>query len=102
MFFGNYFVCLLSLDFHFPRQILFSLLAQELGRALAEFPIVRQSIDRIPPQKIRLQGGLSRSWLAPDVSADATGRDHRRNGLSYSFMSDRMIRSAACSCVIVS
>ena len=27
--------------FHFPRQILFSLLAQELGRALAEFRIVR-------------------------------------------------------------
>src|SRR6266481_7659741 len=31
--------------FHFPRQIFFSLLAQELGRALAEFRIVWQSID---------------------------------------------------------
>jgi hypothetical protein len=39
--------------FHFPGQILFSLLAQEFGRALAEFRIVRQSSERIPPQKIR-------------------------------------------------
>ena len=35
------FACLLPLGFHFPRQILFSLLAQELRRALAEYRIVR-------------------------------------------------------------
>jgi len=51
--FGNYFACLFPPDFHFSRQILFSLLAQEFGRALAKFRIVRQSIERIPPQKIR-------------------------------------------------
>jgi hypothetical protein len=39
--FGNYFARLLRPDFHFPRQILFSLLAQKLERALAEFRIVR-------------------------------------------------------------
>jgi hypothetical protein len=44
---------LCSSDFYPPRQILFSLLAQEFGRALAEFRIVRQPIERIPPQKIR-------------------------------------------------
>jgi hypothetical protein len=47
--------CLLPLGFHFPRQILFSLLAQEFGRALAEFRIVRQSIEVISPQKIRAE-----------------------------------------------
>ena len=41
-----------------PRQILLSLLAQELHRALAEFGIVRQPIERIPPQKIRADGVL--------------------------------------------
>jgi hypothetical protein len=51
--FANYLACLLPPHFHFPRQILFSLLAQELGSALAEFRIVRQSIERIPSQKIR-------------------------------------------------
>jgi hypothetical protein len=30
-----------------------SLLAQEVGRALAEFWIIRQSMERISPQKIR-------------------------------------------------
>jgi len=45
--------CLLSPDFRFPRQIFFSLLVQELGRTLAELRIVRQSIERILPQKIR-------------------------------------------------
>jgi hypothetical protein len=40
---------LLPPHFHFPRQILFSLLAQELGCALAESRIVRQPIERIPP-----------------------------------------------------
>jgi hypothetical protein len=40
-------------DFHFSRQIFFSLLAQQLGRALTEFRIVRQAIERISPQKIR-------------------------------------------------
>jgi hypothetical protein len=53
--FGNYVACLLPSGFHFPRQILFSLVAQELGRALAEFRIVRQPIERILPQKIRSQ-----------------------------------------------
>jgi hypothetical protein len=38
--------------FHFPRQIFFSLFAQELDRALAEPRIVRQSIERIQPPKI--------------------------------------------------
>ena len=47
--------CLLPPDFHFPPQILFTLLAQELGRALAEFRIVRQPIEGIPPQKIRAE-----------------------------------------------
>ena len=47
------FCVLLPPGFHFPRQILLSLLAQELGRALAEFRIVRQPIERILPQKIR-------------------------------------------------
>src|SRR5262245_31802914 len=31
----------------------FSLLAQELGRTLTEFRVVRQPIERIPPQRIR-------------------------------------------------
>jgi hypothetical protein len=44
---------LLRPRFHIPRQILFSLLAQQLGRALVEFRIVRQSFEGIPPQKIR-------------------------------------------------
>jgi hypothetical protein len=39
-------------DFYFPRQILFSLLAQ-FGRALAKFEIVWQFIERVSPQKIR-------------------------------------------------
>ena len=49
MFFGNYFACLLPPNFPFPGQILFSLFAQEFGRALAEFRIVRQSIERVIP-----------------------------------------------------
>jgi hypothetical protein len=43
---------LIAPNFHFPRQILFSLLAQKFGHALAEPRIVRQPIERIPPQKI--------------------------------------------------
>jgi hypothetical protein len=40
--FANYLAYLLiASGFHFPRQILFSLLAQELGRALTECRIVR-------------------------------------------------------------
>jgi hypothetical protein len=44
---------LLASEFQFPRQIFFSLLPQELGRALAEFRVIGQPIERIPPQKIR-------------------------------------------------
>jgi hypothetical protein len=47
-------IMLLSPEFHFSRQILLAMLAQELCRASAEFRIVRQSIEGIPPQKIRL------------------------------------------------
>ena len=60
--FGNYLACLLPLAFQFARQILLSLLAQELGRALAEFRIVRQSIERIPPQKIRTDLVFFETW----------------------------------------
>jgi hypothetical protein len=42
----------LARDFHFSHQILFSVFAKEFGRALAEFRIVRQPIEGIPPQKI--------------------------------------------------
>jgi hypothetical protein len=75
--FGNYLACLLPPGFHFSREILFSLLAQELGRALAEFRIVRQPIERILARNLRVSG-LHRSRLAPDGPAGATGRDHRR------------------------
>ena len=33
---------------HLPRQIFLPLLAQEFGRALTKFRIVRQPIERIP------------------------------------------------------
>ena len=51
--FPNYLAYLLPPAFQFPRQIFFSLLPEKLGRASAEFRIIRQPIERTPPQKIR-------------------------------------------------
>jgi hypothetical protein len=59
---------LLRPRFHIPRQILFSLLAQQLGRALVEFRIVRQSFEGIPPQKIRAD-----PFFSKPASAKCTG-----------------------------
>ena len=39
---------LIAPGFHLPRQIFLPLLAQEFGRALMKFRIVRQPIERIP------------------------------------------------------